>query len=458
MAIPGVNNRTFDYQLDIDWNFDGAYTAEQSRLISARGEMRLVPPEDGITVGRSIISSMALTLRNNDGRYSALRPDGALYAYIANGGAYHAPCQFRVSIDGSRYHPIFTGIVKLPREAALTSRSSPTITLDARSNEERILQRRTSTTMTQFSTWHTDGSNEADIIQDVLVDALGLTLPGDAALISIDPGIFSIPYAWLDDESAVEALWSIASATGGRYYTDPEGVHCYENFAHWQSDTRSTAVQYTYTKDNYSRLDAWYEDKDLASEVKVQASTLREAYQAVAWEIDAPLLIHPGATEKVTAELDDPMIELTSITWIARTLGGTDATSSITVTPDAPGEAGLYAQRVTFTIANSGSFMVAVAKLTITGKSIVAEPVQTVTRTAVDDGTNGSFFTNRSLTRTKRITAKRYIQSLVHAQSLAQYLLERSERPRLMFRMSGCPGNPDLWLGDRIRIVDNDWQ
>lgn len=439
--------RVIAHRLYVDWDRNGAYGEEANVLIFARGDMRLAPPDEGITSGRGIISAMSMTLRNANGQYSSLRLNGSRFDNIRGGGMYHAPCYLEVSTDGgSNYHRVFTGVVKLPVENATTSREGPTVALDARSLEEALLQRRVSTAAAQFLSWHDDGATEADIIADLLDDA-GV----DAGDTDIDTGIFGIPWAWLDDESVVEVLWSLAGSAGGRYYADPDGVHRYENFTHWQHGSRSRTSQYRYTKDSYRRLAAIYSDKDLYNEIKIELTRLTEAYSATAWEAEAPILVYPGRTETVVAELDAPLAEVNELTYIARTLGGTDASADITVTPT------YYAQRVSLAIENAGSMLVAVAKLKITGRLVEEDAAQTVTKTAADDGTNGTFFSDRDLQRTRKISGKRWIQTLPHAQALAQYLLDQSEYPKLSYRLSGCVGRPALRLGDRITIADQDW-
>ena len=138
-----AGTRQIRYRLMVDWDFDTTYTDESAYLESARGDMRLTPPADAITGGGGIVSSMSLVMRNPSGRFSPLRTDGALYADLADGGGYHAPCYLEVSIDGgSNYYRVFTGVLKLPQETTLTSRENPLITIEARSREETLLQRR----------------------------------------------------------------------------------------------------------------------------------------------------------------------------------------------------------------------------------------------------------------------------------------------------------------------------
>ena len=439
-----MNTRVVAARLWVDWNFDGSFTQETTWLISARGDMRLVPVGDGITSGRGIVSSMSLSLNNRAGRYSPLRVDGALYNYLLNGGAYQAPCHLEISIDNQQsFQRVFTGVIKLPRESALTWNRGAVATIEARSTEEKLLNQRASTLQTQFVDWHNNGATEAQIIADILAGA-------SAAPTTIDAGVFALPWVWLDDDSVAEQLWQIAGATGGRYYVDPDGRHCYENFAHWQTAQRSLQVQYRLTKDDYQNLDAWYEDKDLYSEIKIDVAVRDVAYSTKVWSHEQPVMIYPGSTEEIIAELDQPLYAVEGITYIARTLGGTDASASIAVTPI------YYAQRVKLTIQNTGTVLVAVAKLTIHGQLVEPDAPQTITKTVTVDGDNGDYFTNRGITRTRKISSQR-IQTSAQAQSLAAFLLALSERPKLVFKINGLRGLPDLRLGDRIRIADSDW-
>src|SRR5690606_15123858 len=121
---------------------------------------------------------------------------------------------------------------KTPQESTLTSRENPLVTIEARSNEERYLQQRISSPRLSFQQLHDTGSTEADYIYDWLSRA-GVSA-GDMTL---DPGLFRVPFAWLDDESGVEEAWNMAAACGGRLYCDADGEWRYENLAHWETAT-----------------------------------------------------------------------------------------------------------------------------------------------------------------------------------------------------------------------------
>jgi hypothetical protein len=51
----------------VDWDLDGSFTNESTRLISANGEMRFAPPENTVTNPRGIVDTAQFVLDNRDG-------------------------------------------------------------------------------------------------------------------------------------------------------------------------------------------------------------------------------------------------------------------------------------------------------------------------------------------------------------------------------------------------------
>ena len=184
-----MSTRVIGARLWVDWDFDGNYTDESAYLVSASGDMSLVPPGAGLMSSSGIISQMKLTLRNASGRFSPLRTDGALYAYIRDGKSYHAPVYLEVTIDGgSNYHRVFTGVLKLPKEGTPTTKDGPTVIVDARSMEERYLQQRASVYQSTFAGQHDLGYTESDYINTWLQ-----TVGVSAGDITRDAGMFVVP-------------------------------------------------------------------------------------------------------------------------------------------------------------------------------------------------------------------------------------------------------------------------
>ena len=436
--------RQIRYRLMVDWDFDTTYTDESAYLESATGDMRLTPPADAITGGSGIISSMSLTLRNPSGRFSPLRTDGALYAYIASGGSYHAPCYLEVSIDGgSNYYRVFTGVLKTPQESTLTTRENPLVQIEARSNEETVLQQRISSPRLSFQQLHDTGSTEADYIYDWLSRA-GVSA-GDMTL---DAGLFRIPFAWLDDESPVEEAWNIAAACGGRLYCDADGEWRYENLAHWETATRSTVSQATFARDGFGNLAIRYDDSEIYNVVTVESSPRVAGGLDVVWESDDQIAIEPGETTPFSARYDTPTYNVSGYELSARTAGGWDATSDIAASVT------YYAQRAEFEFTNSGTEKAYLTSFRVLGVPIVGGPEQEQTRNSTDHGANAAWFTTRSTTRTKSVRGNAYIQTPAHASTLAQFMLRRLEYPRVTLLLSGAHGVPALRLSDRITVTD----
>ena len=438
-----AGTRQIRYRLMVDWDFNGTYTDESAYLESATGDMRLTPPAEAITGGSGIVSTMSLTLRNPSGRFSPLRTDGALYAYIASGGSYHVPCYMEVSINGgTNYYRVFTGVLKLPSESTLTARENPLITIEARSREELLLQRRASSTITAFNQWHEVGATETTYIYSWLSD-YGIS-GGD---ITLDPALFRIPFAWLDDESPIEEAWNIAAACGGRLYCDPDGEFVYENLAHWEVATRSTTSQATFTRDSMAALSIRYDDAEIYNAVTVESAPRVLGGADVIWEADDQIPIEPGVTTPFVARYDTPAYTVTGYDYAARTAGGWPATGDVSASVT------YYAQRAEFEFTNSGIEKAYLTSFRVLGVPVVGGPEQEQTRTSATHGANSAWFANRG-TRTKSIRGNAYIQTPSHAGTLAQFMLRRLEYPRVTLTLSGCPGVSALRLSDRITVTD----
>jgi hypothetical protein len=437
--------RVVAFRLYIDWNFDGAFTDESAHLESARGDMRLAPPDEALTGSGGIIASMSLTLRNPDGRFSPLRTDGALYTMTRNGGGYHAPCYLEISVDGgSNFHRVFTGVLKLPSESTLTSKANPMVTYEVRSLEEQFLQRRVSLPQAQFAAIHDDGLTESDIL-GIFLSAVGVAA-GDMVM---SPGLFKIAWAWLDDESGIEECWALASACGGRVYADPNGVFRYESLAHWQVAQRSIVSQFAFTRDDFGRVDVRYDDTDLYNVVTVEASPRAAGGVDVVWESEALHVVEPGATKVITARFDAPAYTITGLQFEAYDAGGGGQTAVVSITPT------YYAQRADLSVVNSSALQVHLRPLRIVGRPVVGGPELEETRTSATNGSNSAFFVARGTTRTRSMRGNPYIQSAVHAGMVAEFVLQRSEYPRVAVRITGAQGQPAMRLSDRITVVDS---
>jgi len=431
--------RAIAFRLYIAW--DGVnYIAETARLIQATGENRLTAPE-AIAGGRGIVDRCTLELSNEDGRYSPLNTSGALYANIQAGGAYHRPMYLEAAIDGSTYSRVFTGVIKLPQEATPTPTAAAVTRIECRSIDEKLLGRRMSSSAADLRANNAAGVREGAII------AQWLTAAGTGG--SIDAGVFSVPWAWLDDESVLEEIWQLASACGGRFYADPDGTLCYEDMTHWLKSPHNTS-QETLTRADFAGLEPVYGDADLYSSVTVEASARDVGASDVLWEPDEQVVVPPNSSKSITARLTQAAYSIDAPFWKAATAGGNDITASVTVTVTANN-----VQRVELTVANAHTTEAAyMHPFSISGRALTGGPTQEETRTSAANGSNGAWWTARGTVRSKAIRGNAYVQTRAHAGALAQALLHRSEAPRLTYKLRGCPGKPTRRCGDRITIND----
>lgn len=448
-------SRIIDWDLEIDWDRDGTYTDESGRLLRADGSMRMHPPEAQITATQGIVDRMSLTLDNSGGRYSPLNSSGPLYSAIQDGNAYHAPVYLRVSVDGgTSYDRIFTGVIKIPQEIGATSKVAPTVTFDCRSRDELLLQKRLTSTQSAFVAVKNNGESEEEIIARWLALA-GLTdgtdyvsqayvdaNPGSTA--TLDPGLFVIPWAWLDDESPLTEIWALAAACGGRFYCDPDGVFRYENATHWLISPHGTS-QETVGKSNFVTIRPAYRDRELFNSVTVEVSPREVLDSDTIWEADTVNVVPPNDTITVTARLRQPVWAIGSVNYTAITSGGTDITTDISISHTD------YAQRVEISITNANTTQAAnLVLLSITGQALSGSRSGEESAESAD-----SFWTGRT-GRNRSVRGNFYVQSGAQAAMLANFLVDRHETPRLFFQVEGVRGDPGRRLGDRITLSDGD--
>lgn len=431
-------------KIEIDWDGDGSFTDESANLLAARGEMRLTAPGSALMAPKGSTSRMSVTLFNRKDavtgrRYSPLNTASPLYAALADGGAYHRPMRFSVSVDGgSTYVRVFTGVIKIPTEGVPTPTNEATVEIECRTVDEPLLQLKISTTRTAFAATVLAQPTEAEIIRQVLEHAdVGLT----SSDYTLDRGSFPIQWFWLDDESVLDELWSLAAAAGGRLYADTDGKIVYENMQHWLF--HNTADE-TLDRAMYERLSLKYDDRDVYSDVTVEAAPRRLEADGVLWEPDEAIQVPAGGERTVTAKLRQPAHWVDAVEYRALTSGGLDLTAQVSLS------AVVYAQRVEMTFTNANAtFAATLSDLQITGTPVGGGPdlEEKVSSSA-------AFWSSRKR-RHRSVRGNVYIQSRAQARALAELLRDTQETPRLSYSVSGLQGDPARRVGDRVTIDDD---
>lgn len=430
-------------RLYISW--DGSTPVDETAyLLNARGNYQLTAPGSAVMSPRGIVNSMSLSLLNRKDvstgrRYSPLNTAGPLYAYLAGGDSYHKPVTFDVKIDAGDWVRVFTGVIKIPREGVPTPKGEATVDIECRTVDEQLLNRKISTAQSQLYSNNTDGVTEAELITQWL-DHADVDWPaGDR---EIDNGMFIIPWGWLDDESLIEEIWTLAAACGGRFYATQAGKLAYENMAHWlHHDTPSE----TFTRSMYRDLKIRYDDTDLFSDVTVEASPRAPDDQMVLWEPENEEQITAGGTATIVARLKYPAYTVTGISYDAVTLGGTNISSDVSCSYTA------YAQRIELEFTNANAtFAARLYKLQIHGRPVVGAPILEEKYTSA-----ASFWTDR-IRRNRSVRANVYIQTRPHAATIAEFLRDVHQTPRLFYSVTGLQGTALRALGERITINDTE--
>lgn len=437
--------RTIAWDLRIDWDFDGTYTDESARLVAANGSVRLAAPESGISSPRGTVDPCQLILNNADGRFSPLNTSSPLYDDIKLGGAYHAPMYLRVSINGgSNFYRVFTGVVKIPREGPPYPGVASTVEIDCRSRDEILLNKRISTSLETFVALHEGSATEADIIAQFLDDA-GLS----SSDYTLDPGLFVVPWAWLDDESPIEEIWSLAAACGGRFYCDQDGEFRYENMTHWLMSPHHTS-QETLTKAGYGQMDGpEYDDRELYNGVTVIASPRERLESGTLWAADDTVVIPANSSKVVVAKLKQPAYAIDSANFTAVTGGSRSMDSDISISM------AKYAQRVEMTITNaSTTYAAELVALTLTGIPVSGSP--SIEETLTSSAGFWASYTTARPGRTRLVRGNVYVQTAAQAAALCEFLRDRYQLPRLSWRLRQVPGDPERRLGDRITVGNAD--
>ena len=429
-------SRTITPKVLIAW--DGTtYIDETANFVSATGSTKMSAPGNSIISPKGTVDNMTVVLYNRDRRYSPLNTSSALYAYIQNGGAYHRPIRFEVSIDGGIFSRVFTGVIKIPVEGTPTPKQEGTVSIECRSMDELLLQLKISTTGLALKNGADNPTTESEIIESIL------THPDvNFTNYDLDRGFFTIPYFWMDDESVMEEIWSIAAACGGAVFTEPDGRLVYRNFQNWVAGLSQGKVK-TFSRGDFTDLKVKWNDDDLYSAATVEASPRGLGENSVIWEPDDEITVPANGTRTVLAKLRQAAYFISEVSYQAVSSGGASLSVYVSVNAE------VFAQRVNLVFTNTHPTQAANIKtLQIKGTPVVGTP--TVEETV---NSASSFWSSRK-GRTRTLRNNVYVQSRAHAKALAQFLVNASEKPKVTYTIVNTPGSPAYSLGKLIGITD----
>ena len=449
-----MSTRDIRWQLYIKW--DGSnYVDESSRLISATGNYAINAPGTPTVAGSGIISQCTLMLGNHDGRYSTNNAAG--YVYL-NGGSFgkyhHREMYLNVSIDGgSNYHRVFSGVIVEINEIAPTPGEAGTVAIDCRDYSELFLNTRVSTPTNAVVSLYTGDSTESDVIEAFMgQDGIGLTTGGGG--LTLDAGMFVVPFAWMDDESPIEECWNVASAAGGWFYADvwseSQPAFVYRNAQHWVTAAISTSApdnELRRENGDYRQLQVKYDHSELYRDVTVEWSARKVGSTDTVWEPEEPIIVPASSSKTVTATFRTPVYDIETLTYSAATSGGIDISGSVS---HALGTE--YAQRVDVTFTNAHATYAAILKnVVMTGKPIEGGPDGEITT----ESSHAHWADVTTGLKKRAIRSSLWVQTETHADVLSQMLADVHEAPAAVYTITGVLGDPQRKLGQKLRLYDD---
>ena len=419
--------RLVQTKLEVQW--DGTNWTDESQYVRLHsGSTRFGQTSDELVAPGSIAGAEVL-LDSSTNRFNWLRSDGPLYGYIGGDmGMYGIGARLYVGFGGE-YCRIFTGVIVTWEEG----RGDVRLTL--RDEGYRYLQDKQSTVMYE--------QERTDSWVKRLCDWMGLP-SGDQIL---DPGIFTIPYCWLDDESLIEEAWDVAAAEGGRCWIDALGKLHFENVVHWL-DAVHQAVQWAFTEEDLVVTGPTSRTEDVATTVIAEWSARAVSGLAVVFTLQEEKVVAPGEALSFDARLNQPVLAYAALTagtdYSVQSSGGQDLAASVVIELI---PAQQFAQRCRIAITNNHTTLAAhVGFLQIRGYPLLGSPAEQVE--IVADPPPLSFKRPRS------VRGSPYLQTYAQAHALAAVLGARYQRLMRTWSLVGVAGVPQLELGDRVSFTD----
>lgn len=414
-------------KLEVQW--DGTnWTNESVYLLTAQGDSSIQQVWQLIGgTGVTPPAAAAFTMSGASGRYSPFNTGGDLYTHIKDTHGYGAAVRFSVGYDDAgfgvyTYERVFTGVIETVQ---YTSTRDSRVTIRAVDASAALSQHRVSTLLTEGTT------------AGAYIGALA-TLAAVSST-DLDPGLYTIPYAWLDDEAVWTEICLLAQADGGTARFDRNGTLVFTNAETWDATNRHSFgvdrfkdLNFSSSWQNvYNRIAVVYADR-----VPVTSDTvfsLREGF-----------IVLPKETYTFTATHKPAYGALTYTTTITDALGNSmgDAVT-ITTTP--------YAGRTEVSIYNDHTTIAAiVSAFSLDGQTLSGDDDHDYSLDAAD-----SVIGNPATGAVKmfRCAGNPYVQTQAQAAFLAEMLRDRLKAARASYAVT-APGIPTLEPGSLVSVTE----
>lgn len=436
--------RQVSFQLLIDWDNSGNFTFDESDyLFSATGNESMSPPGESSFSGNSYASEMSLVLLNTGARFTSTNSSSPIYSYLASGAFYQKKVRLSVTLGGTT-HTVFRGFIKGMNEKFRTTQEGGKVTFTCRSDDDQIKFKGVSTTTSITYNYYVESQDEGTIIAKILetsglVDTVHYRSQSQSSP-TIDRGLFSIPYFWMDKESPIEDASMLAQACGGRFFFDTEtGMYYYRNAFEFATGVGGTS-QTTLTESNCDSFGYNANDEEMFESVVITARPRYITEIKEIWRNDDVVRLAPGEVKQIQAKLNQPLIEYESTSFIATTTAGlpiSGITSSVAA----------YSQRLVITLTNTSAYSVFIRDFYATGRLLEA-----LDSIEYSTSSGDSYWSGRD-GKEKQITANAYVQSWAQAKAIADIIVDRQGTFSPVIKADNYRGTLFLRVGDRVSVT-----
>lgn len=450
-----MGTRSLSFSLLIDWAGDGSFSFNETNyFFSAAGNEEMANPMESVFSSSGFAGEMSVTLLNTNRRFSPsaspLIASGGLKEYLQNGNFYSKRIKLFVTISGVETL-LFQGAVKEIEENPRNTKSVGTVVIRCSTEDSFLINRRLNSLVGDTKSFYDTGKDEGELIVKTLLYA-GLTdgvhfvsqAYAGAGAKTIDRGMFTIPWYWLEGESPIEDCWRLASACGGRFYFDPsDGKYYYKN-AQFLGFGVSGTSQTTIDETNSDRVEPLYKDKELYKSIKVTIRPRKIGEQTIIWEPDEIFKILPGQTIVLSAKLNTPIYEFTDLKIVAQNTGGFDITDDLTVVTS------YYSQSVQFTLTNTSIYHMFLREFQLLGRPIEGGEQSTYDGLPI----NTSFWSGKN-GKERKISDNPYIQTLAQAEAIGTLLAHRQGYFNEEISVDGYRGAKVLRPAWRVTVTNS---
>lgn len=435
--------RQVSYQLLVDWDKSGNFSYDESDyLMTATGDESMSAPGESSFGTDGYISQSNITLLNTGARFTCTNSSSAIYDYIKDGLFYQTKMKLSVTLNGSS-HVVFRGYIKGMKEDFRNVEKGGTVVLTCRSLDDVQKNNAVSTTSGLTYSYYVENQDEGTIIAKML-ELAGLTdtveyRSQSQTTPTIDRGLFSIPYFWMDKESPLEDAYMLATACGGRfYYNTEDGMFYYRNAFEFATGVGGTS-QATLDESNCNSFSYDANDEELFESILVSARPRYITEIKEIWRNDDIVKLNPGETKQIEAKLNQPLIQYDNTEYIVTTTAGLPMTGVTDYVA-------AYSQRLVITLVNSSAYLVYIRDFYATGRLL--EALDAIEYSTSSDDT---YWDSRE-GKEKKITANAYVQSWAQAKAIADILVDRQGTfsPGLSARQ--YKGSAFLRVGDRVTV------